>query len=99
EEESDSNYHSFYNFPNIARKFLESYLFFKYPDHTLTNDRRLELFFGHSIERVSFINRINNEFSHGERQFDRLKKPIDIPEFKKDPQLTLKSIYSNDPDQ
>ena len=99
ENQNDSNYHSFYNFPNVARKFLESYLFFKYPDYAIKNDHRLNLFFGDSMESISFINRINNEFSHGENQFDRLKRPIDIPEFKKDAQLIIAKIADVDIEQ
>ncbi|QKY70286.1 AAA family ATPase [Lentibacillus sp. CBA3610] len=99
EEQNDSNNHTFYSFPNTARKFLESYLFFRYPDHTLKNDKRLKKFFGEGLETVSFINRINNEFSHGENQFDRLERPIDIPEFKKDAQLILTRIAEKDWEQ
>ncbi len=38
------NYHVFYNFPNNARKFLESYLFFKYPNTKINNDERINYF-------------------------------------------------------
>lgn len=99
EEQNDSNFHCFYSFPNAARKFLESYLYFRYPDHTLHNDKRLERFFNNDLEHVSFLNRINNEFSHGENKFDRLENPIDIPEFKKDAQLILKTIATKDEEQ
>ncbi|MDO0559399.1 AAA family ATPase, partial [Escherichia coli] len=45
EVQTDENYHIFYNFPNNARKFLESYLFFKYPNTKLSNDQRIAMFF------------------------------------------------------
>jgi wobble nucleotide-excising tRNase len=99
ETQTDENYHIFYNFPNNARKFLESYLFFKYPNTKLTNDQRIALFFGASSQHIAFLQRINNEFSHGEEQFDRLAKPIDIPEFQKDANLILETIKNSDSNQ
>ncbi|MCP3029643.1 AAA family ATPase [Halobacillus sp. A5] len=99
EKESDYNYQSFYNFPNIARKFLETYMFFKYPDFNMSNDKRIQAFFEDKIEIKGFLNRINNEFSHGEEQPDRLLKPIDIPEFKKNAKIILEAIRRNDEQQ
>jgi wobble nucleotide-excising tRNase len=99
EEQSDENYQVFYSFPNTARKFIETYMFFKYPNSNIKNDKRILEFFGGKLEFVSFLNRINNEFSHGENQPDRLLKPIDIPEFKKVATIILDSIKSNDVEQ
>ena len=64
----DSNYHIFYNFGNNARKFLEIFLFYKYPDNS--NDK-LETFFGKGQIPVLFTNRINNEYSHLEGGLER----------------------------
>ena len=99
EEQSDKNYQVFYSFPNTARKFIETYMFFKYPNFNMKNDKRILEFFGGKLEFVSFLNRINNEFSHGENQPDRLFKPIDIPEFKKVAIIILDSIRRNDEEQ
>lgn len=99
EVQGEENYHVFYNFPNNARKFLESYLFFKYPDIKIKNDDRINRFFGESSQQVAFMQRINNEYSHGEEQFDRLSKPIDIPEFQKDALLILDTIQKKDIEQ
>ena len=98
ERQSDENLSAFYNFPNNARKFLESYLFFKYPDSTIGNHKRMNMFFN-DVTSVAFLQRINNEFSHGEEQPDRLHKPIDIGEFKKDASIIIKKIYEKDEDQ
>lgn len=95
-KETDKNYQSFYNFPNIARKFLETYMFFKYPDYEMNNDQRIQDFFNDDITFKEFLNRINNEFSHGENQPDRLFRPIDIPEFKKNAKIILNAIENND---
>ncbi|WP_047394933.1 AAA family ATPase [Exiguobacterium sp. ZWU0009] len=97
--QNNENYHIFYNFPNNARKFLESYLFFKYPNTKIKNDHRMKLFFKDSPELISFMQRINNEYSHGEEQFDRLSKPIDIPEFQKEAKLILNTIEKIDKEQ
>ena len=59
----------------------------------MKNDKRILEFFGGKLEFVSFLNRINNEFSHGENQPDRLFKPIDIPEFKKVWQLLFLILF------
>ena len=96
QEQCDENMHVFYSFPNCARKFLETYLYFKYPDHNIGNDRRLLLFFDENTQATAFINRINNEYSHGENQPDRLMKPMDISEMKKNAQLILHQIKTHD---
>ncbi|MBS4193209.1 AAA family ATPase [Bacillus sp. FJAT-49705] len=99
EEQCDENYHVFYNFPNNARKFIETYMFFKYPDIKIGNDRRILSFFGGNMKVRSFINRINNEYSHGEQQPDRLFKPVNIPEFKENAKIILEAISNRDSEQ
>ena len=59
---NDENYHILYSFANNARKFLEIYLYYQYPD-SLSNDKKLDLFFGKG-QVPAFLNRINNEYSH-----------------------------------
>ncbi|MBC1604097.1 AAA family ATPase [Listeria rocourtiae] len=97
-QQNDSNYHVFYNFPNNARKFLETLLFFKYPSYKNKDNNsawKLMDFFGEGVNE-SFINRINNEYSHGEDRFDRLTKQINSAEFCKDANLILKTIKDKD---
>lgn len=86
---SDENFFIFYNFPNNARKFLESYLFTLYPH--LPNNERIKNFFGDDIS-THFINRVNNTFSHTENHFDRMNNPIDTSEFLNDAKLILKQM-------
>lgn len=59
---NDENHHILYSFANNARKFLEIYLYYQYPNN-LSNDGKLDLFFGEGQIPV-FLNRINNEYSH-----------------------------------
>ena len=56
----DSNYVTFYNFSNNARKFFEIYLYYKYPDQGM-NEETLRLFFGEEKIPAVLIDRINNE--------------------------------------
>ena len=53
----------FYSFGNNARRFLEIYLYYKYPRPNLILDERIKLFFedGNSAKHV---NRLINEYSH-----------------------------------
>ena len=98
ETQSDINYHVFYSFPNNARKFLETLLYFKYPSYKdLNNDSswRFKDFFGEGVNET-FINRINNEYSHGLDRFDRLTKQINSAEFCKDATLILQTIKQKD---
>ncbi len=98
---NDKNYNVYYNFPNNARKFLEALLFFKYPSYIdEKNDSlwRFKKFFGEGIEET-FINRINNEYSHGMDRFDRVSQKLNSSEFSKDATLILRTIKSKDYDQ
>ena len=83
------------------RKFLEAFLFYKYPYHDDTNDsfERIKKFFGDDDTAIALANRLNNELSHLESIFDRSIKPIDIPEIPKLANYVLDKIYASDPDQ
>lgn len=85
DDETEDNYSVFYNFPNNGRKFIETLLYFKYPDYKQSNDEKIIMFFGK--ENAPFIQRIHNEYSHGEDQFDRTRNPINTSEFKHDARI------------
>ncbi|MGH9948171.1 MAG: AAA family ATPase [Pyrinomonadaceae bacterium] len=91
----------FYSFGNNLRKFLEAYLFYKYPHHEDKNDamERITKFFGEDDTAVALANRLNNEMSHLESIFDRSVKPVEIPEIPKLASYVLDKIYAADPDQ
>ena len=88
-----------YGFANNMRKFLESYLFFKYPNHKLKLEQRIEKFFAKDGIATTLVNRIINEYSHLEEQFDRGIVPIDIDEIRKLACAVLEQIKEKDPDQ
>ena len=75
----DSNYTTFYHFANNARKFLEIYLYYKYPDQGMSLET-LELFFGDERIPAVLTDRINNEYSHLCGGFERGSTPVEVPE-------------------
>lgn len=97
EDEDENNFSVFYNFPNNGRKFIETLLYFKYPDYKTRNDDKIINYFGD--ENAPFIQRINNEYSHGEDRFDRTRNPINTSEFKHDARIILGVLHRNDPEQ
>lgn len=98
-DENDENQHNlFYNFGNNTRKFLEAFLYYKYPN---ANDQieKLTKFFGDNRQASTMTDRINNEYSHLEGLFERSMTPIDIPEMKKTATFILDRINEKDSDQ
>ena len=99
EANSNKTYHSFYNFGNNLRKFLEAYLFYRYPSADVNNDGRLHLFFGDSDSSMDFVNRLTNEHSHLEEFVDRGMVPIDCAEISRMAIFVLQTMRQKDPDQ
>lgn len=91
--------HEIYNFGNNLRKFLESYLFFKYPSHRINNEQRLKQLFNNDTSKIAAINRITNEYSHLENQFDRAVEPIDCNEINSVAILILEQLKLKDEQQ
>lgn len=97
--DDDEIHHSlFYNFGNNTRKFLEAFLFYKYPN-AIDKDDKLTRFFGDNRQASSMTDRINNEYSHLEGLFERGMLPIDVPEMKKTAAFILNKIQEKDNDQ
>lgn len=96
--ESDENHDCYYNFGNNARKFLEAFLYYKYPN-AVEKDDKLARFFGDDALASSLTDRINNEFSHLAGVFERSILPIDVPEMKTTASFILRKIEEKDPDQ
>ena len=74
----DSNYQGFFNFGNNARKFLEIYLYYKYPNGDGRN-KKLKRFFGDDSIPAVLTDRINNEYSHLAGTFERGASPVEVP--------------------
>jgi wobble nucleotide-excising tRNase len=95
---NDSNYHSFYSFGNNARKFLEIYLYYKYPNGIDGDDKLLKFFGAENIPAL-FTDRVNNEYSHLCGGFERGASPIEVPEMKTVARQIVSKIKEKDPDQ
>jgi wobble nucleotide-excising tRNase len=88
-------YNQSYNLPNNLRKFLECYLFFKYPNNEEPLNNLEKLFDGHV---PSLIRRIVNENSHL-THIDRAWKPMDVDEIEACARLVIEKIKEIDPGQ
>ncbi|WP_415716116.1 AAA family ATPase [Maridesulfovibrio sp.] len=93
----DTSYQVFYNFGNNARKFLEIYLYYKYPNGK-DGDNKILKFFGEGNIPVLLTERVNNEYSHLCGVFERGASPIDVPEMKTVARQIILKI-KEDPDQ
>ena len=95
----NENYELFYNFGNNARKFLEAYLYYKYPDNdTNCLHKKMMRFFSDECAATT-IDRIDNELSHLEGLIERGMSMSDHAEIKKCAQYILETIKTKDPDQ
>lgn len=87
----DTNYITFYNFSNNARKFFEIYLYYKYPDQGM-NENTLSMFFGEDSIPAVLTDRINNEYSHLCGVFERGATPIEVPEMQSAARLIIQRL-------
>ncbi|KAA6334302.1 hypothetical protein EZS27_017367 [termite gut metagenome] len=87
-----------YNFGNNMRKFLEAYLFYKYPSDKLAFDERIKKFFNDDIS-YNLVRRVVNEYSHLGDSFDRALVPIDIEAIKQVSLAVMNKIKDKDEEQ
>ncbi len=94
-QQISNTYNTFYNLPNNMRKFLEYYLFYKYPntDNPLANLDKL--FEG---EIPSLLNRVVNELSHL-THIDRGWCPIDVSEVEECVKTIIEKVKEKDEEQ
>lgn len=90
-EDINSSYNTFYNLPNNLRKFLEFYLFYKFPNNSGLNNLN-KLF---AEQDAAFVNRIINEGSHL-NFVDRGWHPFDIPEMERCVKIVIDKIKEKD---
>ena len=96
---STDNYELFYNFGNNARKFLEAYLYYKYPDNdTDSLHSKMKRFFSDNCAATT-IDRIDNELSHLGGLIERGMSISDNAEIKKCAQYILDTIKRKDSEQ
>ncbi|MFZ5960545.1 AAA family ATPase [Pseudomonas knackmussii] len=97
--DAEADHECYYNYGNNARKFLEVFLYFKYPDAKNDDSSKLLRFFGENTQATVLTERINNEFSHLAGVFERSINPVDIPEMRSSAQFILNTIRTRDVDQ
>lgn len=90
-----NTYNQFYNLPNNMRKFLECYLFYRFPNSESPLDNLSKIFNGNT---PIIINRFINEYSHL-TYIDRGWKPIDVGEAEECAKIVIEKIRDQDPDQ
>lgn len=97
ERVTDENYPIIYNFGNNARKFLEIFLYYKYPHGS--KDRNGEIyaenmtkfFDGQSVPTI-LTTRVSNEYSHLAGSFERGAVPIDSAEIQEVASLIIERL-------
>lgn len=94
----ETNMDLFYNFGNNVRKFLEIYLYFRYPTQRRDTEKMKD-FFGDTGGNEFIVERISNEFSHLKVRFERGMNPVDVPEMQKAANFILNKIEEKDPEQ
>ncbi|WP_412473625.1 AAA family ATPase [Halobacteriovorax sp. YZS-1-1] len=98
ESAEGDNYDIFYNFGNNLRKFLESYLFYRYPNRDDLKTK-VSRFFGTDGVAKTLIMRISNEMSHADGTVERSSMPIDVSEAQKVACYVLEKIKERDLEQ
>lgn len=102
---ADGTVDVFYSFGNNVRKFLEMYLYFRFPNaideqgRGTHGPRRINRFLGDDKVSASLAERIENEYSHLHGLFERGATPVDMPAMQKMAQLVLDKIREHDSDQ
>jgi len=91
----ENTYNQFYNLPNNIRKFLECYLFYRYPNNENPLDNLDKLFDNNT---PVLINRVINEYSHLQ-YIDRGWQPIDVQEMEDCVTLLINKIKEKDESQ
>lgn len=90
--EINASYNQFYNAPNNLRKFLEYYLFYKFPNQDNLESNLCKVF---EKQDVAFISRIVNEGSHL-AFVERGWRPFDIPEIERCVRIVVDRIKAID---
>ena len=99
DDASDPDVDVYYNLGNNVRKFLEMYLYFKYPDAKEDDGSKLQRFFGDDPVAASLTDRIDNEYSHLKGLFERGIVPVDVPAMKRMAEFVLAKMMDRDLDQ
>ena len=92
----DERHSQIYSFSNNLRKFLECYLFYRFPNTKDPLNDNLEKFFKGNIP--SLVNRIVNEYSHL-TQLERGLRPLEFSEISDCAEIVLRQLHQADEEQ
>ncbi len=95
ENQNKSNYDLMYILPNIVRRFLEGYLFQKYPDGSEFKEKCNKFFKSIELSEKRMILKLLDEYSHEENPEHSLRFP-DIQEIEQCVKCVLDMIKNND---
>lgn len=90
ETASDITIDIYYSIANNIRKFLDYYLFFKYPSSASLMNKYEYLF--KDYQKASFVNRVINELSHLEETTIRATIPIDLQEIQEVAKMVIQIL-------
>lgn len=90
ETASDITIDIYYSIANNIRKFLDYYLFFKYPSSASLMKKYEYLF--KDYQKASFVNRVINELSHLEETTIRATIPIDLQEIQEVAKMVIQIL-------
>ncbi|MFC3902101.1 AAA domain-containing protein [Acinetobacter marinus] len=97
-EVNDDNHLYFYNFANNARKFLEIYTYYLFPNPILKDRQRLQKFWGERLPRI-FSERINHDGSHAVTILEGKLTLRDFSEINANAKLILTKLNECNPEQ
>lgn len=95
---TDENIYLYESFGNNARKFLETYLYYRYPDKGDLKEH-LTRFFGNDTIPPILVLKLENESSHAQGDLENHLLPFDMPEITEAAKLIIKRLEEIDKDQ
>lgn len=95
EEKDKSDFEFLYILPNIARRFLEAYLFMKYPDGSKYKEKCESFFSGADPGQRESTLKLLDEYSH-EESTDHILEFPDITELEKSIKFILEILEKKD---
>ena len=98
EKVTDKNRHYFENFGNNARKFLETYLYYKYPDKDKFDSHLKRLFRDNTVPAI-LIRKIGDEQSHAAGDLENHGLPFEEPEIVAAAKLIINILKKEDKEQ
>lgn len=95
---TDDNIYLYESFGNNARKFFETYLYYRYPDNEKF-DEHLKRFFGAEYIPPILIRKLEDENSHADGDLENHLLPFDEQEITEAAMLIIKRLEEIDKDQ